>query len=51
MTIGDKTRDKKLQYDINREAVKTSALSYGKLDQYECLTREKMLPPGQRRVV
>ena len=51
MTIGDKTRDKKLQYDINREAVKISALSSEKRDQYEYLAREKMLPPGQRRVI
>ena len=30
MDIDDKIRDKKLQYDINREAVKTSTLSSGK---------------------
>ena len=34
MTIDDKIRDEKLQYDINREAAKLSAL----------------LPPGERRV-
>ena len=27
MTINDQIRDEKLQYDINREAAKTSALS------------------------
>ena len=27
MTIGDKIRNEKLQYDINREAAKISALS------------------------
>ena len=31
MTIDDKIRDKKLQYDINRETAKISALSSGKL--------------------
>ena len=31
MTIDDQTRDKKLQYDINKEAAKISALSSGKL--------------------
>ena len=31
MTIDDKIRDEKLQYNINREAVKKSALSSGKL--------------------
>ena len=30
MTIGDKIRDKKLQYDINIEAAKLSKLSSGK---------------------
>ena len=31
MTIDDKIRDEKLQYDINREAAKISALSSVKL--------------------
>ena len=35
MTIGDKIRKKKLQYDINREAANISALSSGKIDKYE----------------
>ena len=30
MTIADKIRDEKLQYDINREAAKESALLSGK---------------------
>ena len=30
MTIEDQIRDEKLQYDINREAAKISALSSGK---------------------
>ena len=30
MTINDQIRDEKLQYDINREAAKISALSSGK---------------------
>ena len=34
MTIDDKIRDEKLQYDINREAAKLSALSSGKIDKY-----------------
>ena len=33
MTIGDQTEDDKLQYDINREAVKTSALSSVEIDK------------------
>ena len=51
MTIHDKTRDEKIQYDINREPAKISALSSGKIDQYECLTGEEILPPGQKRVM
>ena len=32
MTIEDQIRDEKLQYDINIEAAKISALSSGKID-------------------
>ena len=42
MTIEDKIRDEKLQYDINREATKKSALSSGKTDKYEYLTDEEI---------
>ena len=31
MTIEDQIKDEKLQYDINREAAKISALSSGKI--------------------
>ena len=41
MTIDDKIRDEKLQYDINREATKISTLSSGKVDRYE-FTAEKV---------
>ena len=34
MTIDDKIRDGNLQYDINRESAKISALSLGKIDKY-----------------
>ena len=44
MTIDDKIKDKKLQYDINREAAKISALWSGKIDIYEYLTGEEILP-------
>ena len=40
MTIDDKIRDEKLQYDINREAVKISALT-GKIGKYEHFTGEE----------
>ena len=42
---------KKLQYDVNREAAKISALSSGKINKYEYLTGEEILPPHQRRVI
>ena len=51
MKIGDKIRDEKLQYDINRKAAKISALSSGKIDKYEFLTGEEIIPSDQRRVI
>ena len=36
---------KKLQYDINWEAAKISALSSRKIDKDEYLTGEEILPP------
>ena len=49
MTIDDKIRDEKLQYGINREAAKISALSSGKVDKYEYLTGEEIWPSNQRQ--
>ena len=37
MTIEDKIRGEKLQYDCNREATNILPLSSVKIDQYECL--------------
>ena len=51
MTIKDKIRDEKLQYDNNREAAKISALSSGKIDKYEYLTDEEILPSNQQQIV
>ena len=51
MTINDKIRDEKPQYDINSEAAKISALSYGKIDKYEYLTGEEILPSNQRQII
>ena len=47
MTIEDQIRDEKLQYDINREDAKVSALSPSKVDKYEYLTGEEILPFNQ----
>ena len=44
-------RDEKLQYDINREAAKISALSSGKIDKYEYLTGEEILPSNQQQII
>ena len=44
MINDDKIRDEKLHYYINREAAKTSALLSGKIDKYEYLTGEEILP-------
>ena len=51
MTIDDQIRDEKLQYDINREAAKISALSSGKINKYEYLTGEEMLPSNQQQII
>ena len=50
MTIDDNIRDEKIQYDINREAAKISALSSGKIDKYEFLTGDEILLSHQSRI-
>ena len=51
MTIEDQIKDEKQQYDINRKAAKISALSSGKIDKYEYLTDEEILPSNQRQII
>ena len=51
MTIEDQIKDEKLQYDINRETAKISALSSGKNDKYEYLTGGEILPSNQKQIV
>ena len=51
MTINDQIRDKKLRYDINREAAKISALSSGKIHKYEYLTGQDILPSNQQQII
>ena len=51
MTTEDQIKDEKLQYDINREAAKISALSSGKIDKYEYLTGDEILPSNQRQII
>ena len=50
MTIDDKIRDEKLQYDINREAAKISALSSSKIHKYKYITSEDILPSNQQQI-
>ena len=47
MTIDDKIKNEKLQYDINRDGAKISALSSGKIDKYKYLTGEEIWPSNQ----
>ena len=51
MTTDEKIRDEEIQYDINREATKISALSSGKIDKYECLTGGEILPSDLSRII
>ena len=51
MTTDDMIRDENLQYDIDREAAKLSALSPGKIDKYEYLTGDEILSSDQKRVI
>ena len=50
MIINDQIRDEKLHYDINGETAKTSALSSGKIHEYEYLTGENILPSNQQQI-
>ena len=51
MTIQGQIKDEKLQYDIKREAANISDLSSGKIDKYEYLTREEILPSNQQLII
>ena len=51
MTINNQIKDEKLQYDVNREAAKVSALSSGKLHKYEYLTGKDILPSNQQQII
>ena len=51
MTNDDQIKDGKLQYDINKEAAKISALSSGKMNNCEYLTSEEILPSNQKQII
>ena len=50
-TIVYNIRDETLQYNINREAAKLSTLSSRKIDKYEFLTGEEILPSNKRQII
>ena len=51
MNTDDQIKDEKLQYNINREAAKISALSSGEIRKYEYLTGEDILPSDQQQII
>ena len=51
MIINDQIRDKKPQFDINREAAEISALQPGKIHKYEYLTGENILLSNQQQII
>ena len=51
MTTDDQIKDEKLQYDINREPAKISALSLGKFNKYEYLTGEEVLLSNKQQII
>ena len=51
MTIDEKIKNEKLQYDTNREATKIATLSLGKIDKYEYLRGKEILPSDQSRII
>ena len=51
MTIDDQIRDQKLPYDINSKAAEMSALSSGKINKYEYVTGNKILPSNQQQMI
>ena len=51
MAVKKRIENKRLRYDINREAEKISALSPSKIDKNEYLTAEETLPSYQSKVI
>ena len=51
MTIDDKIRDEKLQYDISTTTAKRSELLSGTIDKYEHLNYEEILPPQKYSIL
>ena len=51
MAIDDQIRDEILQYDVNREAAKISALSSDKIDKYKYLADKEILTSNKKQII
>ena len=51
MSIDDQIKYEKLQYDVNREAAKISALPSGKFNKYGYLTGEEILSSNKQQII
>ena len=51
MKTDDKIKDEKLQHNINRETAKIPELSSDKIDKYQFLTGEEILPSDQSSIM
>ena len=51
MAIDYQIKDEKVQYNINREAAKLSALSSGKIEKYKYLTCKEIVPSNQKQII
>ena len=51
MTLERNIRGEKLQYEIIQEAAKILALLSGKIDKYEYLIGEEILPSGPSQII
>ena len=51
MTTDDQIKYEKLQYEVNREAAKISALSSGKFNKCEYHTGEEVLPSNKQQII
>ena len=50
LKIDDKIKDEELKYDTNREAAKIFSLSSVKIDKYEYLTADDIIPSDQSKM-
>ena len=51
MTIDDQIRDEKLKYNIDGEATIKSSVSSDRIDKYQYLTGEEILPFNQKEII